>query len=649
MVFCRGFMLFTTFFQEMKNRFLLKFTVTLALTWLCVHFLKAQTKPLSNRIANYEISVKLNPEKHTLSGKETLVWTNTSTDYISELQFHLYLNAFKNKNSTFMKESGGQLRGEMMDAKNKGNFGWIDIISMKVRGVENLTSKIKFIQPDDLNDKDQTVISVPLSSPLAPSESITLDINFKARLPKVFARTGYAGDYHLVGQWFPKIGVYESAGMRYAKKGAWNCHQFHADSEFYADFGTYRVDMTVPKNFVLAATGVFQNEKITKDNTKTISYRADDVHDFAWTVSPRFEVSERQWKHVKIKAVVQPEHSGSTERYFQSAIAALEYFDKHLGKYPHSVLTLVDPPLAAAGSAGMEYPTFITCGETAWGLPNGIRSPEVVTIHEFGHQYFQGMLASNEFEESFLDEGFNQYYEVRIMDATYGKGSMINLFGFKLNDTENPRLAYVSMKNVKISEIFRKSWEYPRGTYGTLTYMKTAVMLQTLENLVGRPVMDEILQTYFMRWRFKHPAVKDFVAVVNEIAPKRTNYQYGKNFDWYFEQALYKAPDCDYEVSEIDQNKCTIKRLGDMIIPTEILVKFTDGKEELISWNGEDYSKVLEFEKPINSVIIDPKNKILFDLNLNNNSRSIEQSSLPFIKYALKMMFWVQNFLSWVG
>jgi len=609
----------------------------------------SHTKPLSNRIANYNISVKLDPIKHSLDGKETLVWTNTSTDHITELQFHLYLNAFKNKNSTFMKESGGQLRGEMMDKKNRENFGWIDITSMKVRNGEYLTSKIKFIQPDDLNDKDQTAISVSLTRPLAPNESITLDINFKARLPKVFARTGYVGDFYLVGQWFPKIGVYESAGMRYAKRGAWNCHQFHAESEFYADFGTYRVDMTVPKNFVLAASGVFQKEKTNKDDTKTISYRADDVHDFAWTISPRFEVSERQWKHVKIKAIMQPEHSGSTERYFQSAIAALEYFQKHLGKYPHSVLTLVDPPLEAAGSSGMEYPTFITCGETFWGLPSGIHSPEVVTIHEFGHQYFQGMLASNEFEESFLDEGFNQYYEGRIMDATYGKGSMINLLGFKINDSESPRIAYVSMKNIKISEIFRKSWEYPKGTYGTLTYMKTATMLQTLENLIGMETMDKVMQTYFIKWGFKHPAVKDFVAIVNEIAPKRTNFKFGKNFDWYFEQALYKAPDCDYEVSEISQNQCTIKRLGDMIIPTEILVKFIDGKEELISWNGEDYSKVLKFEKPINSVTIDPKNKILFDLNLNNNSRTLEQSLLPFMKYAMKIMFWVQNLMSWVG
>ncbi|AFK03936.1 Peptidase M1 membrane alanine aminopeptidase [Emticicia oligotrophica DSM 17448] len=609
----------------------------------------AQTQPLSGRIANYDISVKLDPIKHTLEGKETLVWKNTSTDIISELQFHLYLNAFKNKNSTFMKESGGQLRGEMMDKKNVGNWGWIDVKSMKIRRGENLTSQIKFIQPDDLNDKDQTVISVKLNKPLHPNERITLDIDFSARLPKVFARTGYAGDYHLIGQWFPKIGVYETTGMRYAKRGQWNCHQFHADSEFYADFGVYNVSMTVPKNFVLAATGILQHEKQNSDNTKTIRYRAEDVHDFAWTVSPRFEVSVRQWKHVKIKAVVQPEHSGTTERFFQSAIAALEYFEKHLGKYPYTVLTLVDPPLAGAGSSGMEYPTFITCGETIWGLPKGIRSPEVVTIHEFGHQYFQGMLASNEFEESFLDEGFNQYFETRIMDATYGKGSMSNLLGFKINDSELPRISYVGMSNVKVTEIARESWRYPKGTYGIMTYMKTATMLQTLENLISKEVMDEVMQSYFIRWRFKHPSVKDFVNIVNEIAPKKTNYKFGKDFDWYFEQTLYNAPDHDYAVKEISGNKFTIERLGEMKIPTEILIKFIDGKEEEINWTGEDFSKTFNFKKDIQSVTIDPQNKILFDLNLNNNSKSINQSAWPFAKYALKIMFWLQNLLSFLG
>jgi hypothetical protein len=600
--------------------------------------INAQKPALSNRIANYDISVKLDAEKKILDGTETLTWKNTSTDDISELQFHLYLNAFKDKNSTFMKESGGQLRSDKMDKTLKENWGWIDILSMQVRGGENLTKKIKFIQPDDLNDKDKTVIRVPLSKPLKPNESITLNINFKAKLPKIFARTGFAENYFLVGQWFPKIGVYESAGMRYAAKGAWNCHQFHADSEFYADFGTYRVNMTVPKDFVLAATGVFQNEVSNKNNTKTISYRADDVHDFAWTVSPRFVVSERQWKHVKIKAVVQPEHKSSTERYFQSAIAALEYFEKNLGKYPHPVLTLVDPPMAGSGSSGMEYPTFITCG-TSWGVPSGIRFTEIVTVHEFGHQYFQGMLASNEFEESFLDEGFNQYYEGRIMDENYEKGSQFDLLGIKIGDTESSRMSYVTMANPKISEIFRYSWKYPKGTYSTLTYTKTATWLKTLENMLGRSVMDEIMQTYFIRWRFKHPSVQDFINIVNEITPKRLGNKFGANMNWYFEQVLYKAPVCDYAVKEIYEKSFVVERLGDMILPNEILVKFADGKEQMIAWNGKDYTKTYKFEKPITAAIIDPKNKLLLDLNFINNSKTLDQSSLPFIKYAMKMMF----------
>ena len=626
--------------------------MTKKLLWLLFFLsavkINAQKPPLSNRIANYDISVKLDAERKTLDGVETLTWKNTSTDDISELQFHLYLNAFKDNNSTFMKESSGTLRGNSMDKKEKNNWGSINILSMQVRGGENLTNKIKFIQPDDLNDKDQTVIRVPLSKPIKPNESVTLNINFKAKLPKIFARTGFADNYFLVGQWFPKIGVYEPTGMRYAKNGAWNCHQFHADSEFYADFGNYHVNMTVPKAYVLAATGVFQNEISNKNNTKTITYHAEDVHDFAWTASPRFEVSERQWKHVKIKAVMQPEHSGATERYFQSAIVALEYFDKNLGKYPHSVLTLIDPPSAGSGSAGMEYPTFITCG-SSWGVPNGVKLTEIVTIHEFGHQYFQGMLASNEFEESFLDEGFNQYYEGRIVDESYGKGSQFNILGFKIDDMESSRMNYVGLKNPKISESFRYSWKYPKGTYGTLTYTKTATWLKTLENMLGRKVMDEIMQTYFVRWRFRHPCVRDFINIANEITSKRLGNKFGSDLNWYFEQVLYKANVCDFAVKNIkntgSKGEFTVEQLGDMILPTEIAVKFTDGKTENLAWNGKEKMKTYKFSKAITSIIIDPKNKILLDLNVINNSQTLDQSSLAFTKYAMKMMFWLQNLI----
>ena len=191
--------------------------------------------PLSPRLANYQIDVALDPTTKKITGRETLTWTNPSNDIIRELQFHLYLNAFRNDKSTFMRESGGQLRGETIDKKAKIDpYGSIDIVSMKTRDGEPLA--YQFFQPDDQNTNDHTVVRVPLSKPVGPGETIVLDISFRAKLPKIFARTGFSKDFFLIGQWFPKIGVYEPAGTRYSKAGQWNCHQFHAHSEFYADY-----------------------------------------------------------------------------------------------------------------------------------------------------------------------------------------------------------------------------------------------------------------------------------------------------------------------------------------------------------------------------------------------------------------------------
>ncbi|HEX8655912.1 MAG TPA: M1 family metallopeptidase, partial [Hymenobacter sp.] len=447
---------------------------------------------------------------------------------VGELQFHLYLNAFKNSRSTFMRESDVELWNVDSDESEGDNWGWTDIKSLRVRNgagaVEDLTPSIEFIHPDDDNQDDQSVIRVPLRQPVRPGASVTVEIQFEAKLPMIFARTGFAGRapadrYFLVGQWFPKIGVYEAAGQRYAKQGQWNCHQFHANSEFYADYGVYDVAITVPQPYVVGATGLLAGEKRNANGTKTLRFHAEDVVDFAWTASPRFLTEESQWQHVRIKLLLQPEHAAQAGRYFAAAKAALAYFDQHLGRYPYPNLTIVDPPVYGSGSGGMEYPTFVT-GGSVWNLPKGIKATEGVTIHELGHQYFMGLLASNEFEEPWLDEGFNQYFEGRVMNHRYGpQTSAVNVWGFRIGNIESNRIGYVGMNNPKVAENFRYSWQFPAelGAYGSLTYYKTATWLATLEGLVGRPVMDEIMQTYFARWKFKHPCARDFIAVANEV------------------------------------------------------------------------------------------------------------------------------------
>jgi len=618
--------------------------------------------PLSPRLANYQIDVTLDPVSKKINGRETLTWRNPSNDVIRELRFHLYLNAFRNEQSTFMRESGGQLRGDQIDRSSKEDpYGYMEVVSMKTNG-ESLA--YEYIQPDDQNRDDHTVIRVPLSKPVGPGETIKLAINFRAKLPRIFARTGFSRDFFLVGQWFPKIGVYEPAGTRYARQGQWNCHQFHAHSEFYADYGVYDVNITTPKDYWVSATGLFQSEKMHANGTKTILYHAEDVVDFAWTASPHFQVVNDSWKRpsggtVAIELIMQPEHLQQAQRHLDAAKAALTYFDKHLGKYPFPNLTIVDPPFHASGSFGMEYPTFITAG-TVWALPAGARFPEIVTIHEFGHQYFMQLIASNEFEEAWLDEGFNQYYEGRIMDETYGvRSSQIDLLGFKMGDMESSRDSYVHQDNPAIGSSFGNTWQLPDGQYGVLTYSKTATWLKTLEGLVGRPVMDEIMQTYFIRWKFKHPDADNFIAIVNEIVPKRLGTKYGPNMNWFFDQALYGDQVVDYELISIKNRRqnglhqgiITVQRNEDGKMPVDVLVHFENGKELMLFWDGKARQRqfVLTENAKVLWATVDPKQKIYMDTNLNNNSLTLEPSSAPAAKFAAKFLFWIENWMQWLA
>ena len=201
-------------------------------------------RPSPGPIVQYDIQARLVPESKTIQGRETLIWRNDSDGPVAELRFHLYMNAFKNNRSTFMNESGGSSRGFRAD---KENWGYIDVPEIGIKDGADLTPTMEYVQPDDGNADDQTVMRVTLPAPVKPGESITLIIAFTVKLPKVFARAGFAGDFFMAGQWFPKIGV--------LWKGEWNCHQYHAQSEFFADFGTYKVEITVPEKYVVGATG----------------------------------------------------------------------------------------------------------------------------------------------------------------------------------------------------------------------------------------------------------------------------------------------------------------------------------------------------------------------------------------------------------
>ena len=620
--------------------------------------------PLSPRLANYTISAVLDPDRKQVRGSETLVWRNHTRDRINELRMHLYLNAFSNPQSTFMKESVALNRRQSFPEE----WGWIRIDSMDIPGSADLTGKIEYIHPDDDNADDRTVIRVPLPKPVLPGASVTVDIRFVLQLPTIVARTGYHKNFFMVAQWYPKIGVYEAAGERYAVSGGWNCHQFHAETEFFADYGVYNVALTVPQQYTVGAVGVLQQEKQGDHGTKTLTYRAEDVHDFSWTASPDFAVVEDQWNGIQIHLLTQQyKIGGISGRYLQSIKAALRRYQDCIAPYPYPGITIVDPPYLAMNAGGMEYPTLIT-GESMWGMPEGYRIVELVTIHEFGHQYWYGMVGSNEFEEAWLDEGFTQYYENRLMDAEYGaQSAFIDIAGFRSGDFETTRSDYTHAKNPKIEPILQPAWMYKAGGYGTFTYSKGSTVLTTLDRMVGRAVMDEIMRTYFTRWKFRHPCTRDFIAVVNEIVPKRLGAKFGPNMNWYFDQVLSGTDVCDYELTRIDAlpspedrsdgnspsitSRVRVSRLGEVKMPVDLLVRFSDGRERRDRWNGQDRYHDFFFTDTcdVATAVVDPDNVIALDIDRNNNSKTADRPSFPIWKYAVKFMTFTQTLLQYLN
>jgi hypothetical protein len=615
-------------------------------------------KTLSQRVVAYNIQARLNPQKKTIEAVETLTYKNLTGRPLQEFPFHLYLNAFQPK-STFMRETR---RDEPTYKWDDKNFGAIEVKSLNAVGIGDLTSQIKFVHPDDDNADDRTVMMVQLPKPVPPGGEIQFKIAFHDQLPEVLARTGYKRDFFMVGQWFPKVGVFWN--------GAWNCHQFHETTEFFADFGVYDVAVTVPKNYVLGASGDLVSTQENADGTKTVAFHGEDIHDFAWTADPHYRVVEDSWSGsggtVKIRLLMSPEHYDQAGRHLQALKGTLAYFDKNFGPYPYDRITVIDPPHGAGRAGGMEYPTLITAG-TTWWMPMGLRIPEDVVEHEFGHQYWYGMVANNEFEDAWLDEGINSYAELKTLNALYGfDTSLANFLGATVGENGYQRTSYIS--NPDTDPLARNGWQYlNRGTYGAMSYGKTATVLFTLEGILGADTMQRVMNTYFTRYRFTHPTKEDFLKTVEDVS--------GKNLRWYFNQAVYGTQVLDYEVLSLNSDRVdwynkqavpekngqtvyrsnvVLHRKGDFIFPADVAIKFDNGEVVREHWDGQDRWVRYTYEKKAKlvSAEIDPDHKVWLDRNFFNNSKMVQpdtRAKRKLATYWLLMVQFMSHMAAWLA
>ncbi|MFH0945049.1 MAG: M1 family metallopeptidase [Planctomycetota bacterium] len=535
--------------------------------------------PFSNE---YTIAVSLDAERMMLDGVEDVLFRNLSDGPVDEIPFHLYPNAWANTETPWVLD--GRARQKLLERGAKGS-GYLLVHSVLDGSGTNLGDRTRI---------EGTIMRVRLLEPLGKGKEIRFRISFQTKLPRIVARMGKVGRHVNAMQWFPKLCAHQN--------GRFVDWPFRNPSEFFADFGKYLVTITVPEDYVLEATGVPRGEPgLDKDlGTKTVAFLAEAVHDFAWCASPNFvRHAEATGRGTEIVLLSQPYLEPKAELTLRAARTAMERLDEWIFPYPYPRLVIEAHPHGQGG--GMEYPMLFTIGAAApeflgWFAARSA-DPASVTVHEFSHQYWYGMVATNEFEEAWLDEGITTYMTHRLLQEIFpGPGESpglahlqatriyhavleapplltalvgyddspffradgepeSRLFGFSIpslfpRDASSDLLQHKKETYVPFAhsaplktlswEVFREGRE---NAYYASAYSKPALMLKTLEGQIGWDRMRELIRAWSRRYAFQHPTSEDFIALVDE--------QTGGRYHDFLVACVHGSGTIDYAVEDV--------------------------------------------------------------------------------------------------
>ena len=513
---------------------------------------------------NYKINVKLNDAKHTLKAFEEIEYINNSPDVLNEIWFHLWPNAYSNNSSALIKQQveNGNLK---LYFANPDERGYIDSLDFKVNGTSV-----------DFEFKEIDYGKIILPQPLLPNQKVVITTPFFVKIPNArYSRMGHDKQAYYISQWYPKPAVYDKLG--------WHPIPYLDMGEFFSEFGSFTVSIELPKNYVVAATGELLNDSteenwltkkaeettslisFSKDmsfpasdtSLKTLTYYQSDVHDFAWFADKRWHVlkgsvdlpnSKRKVRTWSMFTNDHPEWWKKSIEYINNAVYDYSLWN---GDYLYNACAVVDGVISAG--IGMEYPMVTIVG----GESDSLMLDETIA-HEVGHNWFYGMLASNERDHPWMDEGINSFYEMRYMFKHYP----IVEFG-KLNEfmTIGHRLSkWFGLDNLDFKEALQIEYDltaamhsdqpintsapsFSENNYGIIVYGKSGISFQYLRSYLGDSLFDNCMQEYFNAWKLKHPSPNDFQAVFQTVS--------GKNLDWFFNDVLSTNKTIDLRLSGI--------------------------------------------------------------------------------------------------
>lgn len=539
-------------------------------------------KPYFQQDVAYTIQVSLNDTKHELNAFETLIYKNNSPDALPFIYMHLWPNGYKNNETALgiQQEESGSL---YMHYAADSSLGYIDSLDFKVDG-----QSVKL----EYDEKNPDIAKLILITPLQPGAQISITTPFHVKIPSgQISRLGHIYQQYQITQWYPKPAVYDRNG--------WNQMPYLNQGEFYSEFGTFDVFITLPKNYVLGSTGdlidnpeevKFMNEKVesTKEiksydkkdlaypasstEMKTLHYHQEHVHDFAWFCDKRYHVlkGEVELPHTKKKVTTWVMYTNQYAEYWKNGIEyvndALKYYSQWNGDYTYDVCTAVDGALSAGG--GMEYPNI-----TVIGSVQSARMLDLVITHEVGHNWFYGMLGSNERVHTWMDEGINSANEERYMATKYPNvklaesipvAGMLDLDRYKQKAQYYQMYCFAARQHLDQPDDIHAG-DYTELNYGAIVYMKSAVIFNYLRAYLGDELYDKCFQTYFDRWHWKHPMPEDIKAVFEEVS--------GKNLGWLFDDLIETNKHMDYKLASVDNDNgwsLTVKNCGEINGPFSI-------------------------------------------------------------------------------
>jgi len=577
---------------------------------------------------NYKIVARLDDQQHTLTGNIEIEYTNHAPKPLREIWMHLWGNAFKSNNSAFCKQKlrDGNTAFYFAPEADRGSYQALDFTVNQ--------QPVKWCFDTEHTD----IAQIELTNPLQPGATITIRTPFSLKIPASFSRLGHVETSYQMTQWFPKPAVYDQYG--------WHAMPYLDMGEFYSEFGNFDVSITLPENYVVGATGVLQTESeidflnkkvaetlaslqktvklqadtfpISSHRFKTIRYTAQNVHDFAWFADKRFlvihdSVQLATGKKVDCWAMFTPSDLPLWKDAAFFVGRSVKFYSDHVGAYPWPQATAVHSALSAGG--GMEYPMITVIGNE----PDAKSLDEVIT-HEVGHNWFYGILATNERDHPFMDEGLNSYYEQRYMHEFYQDGfDLVGLPKWLYNSDK-----YGSVQESGIRLLDQEHTNIPPDThsnlhtpisYGLMVYYKTAQCTQWLEKAVGTQAFDAAMQAYFNTWKFKHPYPNDL-----RIAWKNA----GLEADWWFE-AMQTRKQADYAISNVKKEGRTyaieVTNHGDLNAPFPIAAIY-QGKLKKTTWVSSSPQKRQTIQLDTDSVdafVLDDA-RITIDPNRQNNT-----------------------------